>query len=43
MGCRQCLELQCRDGTFGDYFGNQYERIGMCKGGAGSLSVKVCT
>lgn len=38
---RQCLELQCRDGTFKDFFGNEYERSGICKGAPGSVGVKV--
>lgn len=41
LDCRQCLEVQCRDGTFKDYFGNEYERSGICKGAPGSVSVKV--
>lgn len=38
---RQCLEVQCRDGTFTDFFGNSYERTGVCNGAAETLSVKV--
>jgi len=36
--CRTCLEVKCRDATFSDNYGNQFNRVGMC---LNSDSVKV--
>ncbi len=35
---RTCLEVKCRDATFSDNYGNQFNRVGMC---LNSDSVKV--